>query len=129
MPDTNTDVRETLNDFFRTVEAMDLDRVATFFEEDAQMFSPLGTYPARLDGRVAILAQFKAIADAIKQMPAPLKIDPQQLVVREFGDLALVTFHLNLPGGGPLHRRSFLLRRTNVRWQIVHIHASAATPT
>ena len=127
MPDANTDIRETLNSFFRAVEAMDLDRVAPFFDEEAQMFSPLGTYPARLDGRAAILAQFKAIADAIKQMPAPLKIDPQHMAVREFGDLALVTFHLNLPGG-PLHRRSFLLRRTANRWQIVHIHASAATP-
>jgi ketosteroid isomerase-like protein len=128
MPDANTDIRETLNSFFRAVEAMDLDRVAPFFDEDAQMFSPLGTYPARLDGRAAILAQFKAIADTIKQMPAPLKIDPQHMAVREFGDLALVTFHLNLPGG-PLHRRSFLLRRNANRWQIVHIHASAATPT
>ena len=128
MPDTNTDIRGTLNDFFRAVEAMELDRVATFFDEDAQMFSPLGTYAARLDGRAAILAQFKAIADAIKQMPAPLKIDPQHMAVREFGDLALVTFHLNLPGG-PLHRRSFLLRRNANGWQIVHIHASAATPT
>jgi ketosteroid isomerase-like protein len=128
MPDANTDIRETLNSFFRAVEAMDLDRVAPFFDEDAQMFSPLGTYPARLDGRAAILAQFKAIADTIKQMPAPLKIDPQHMAVREFGDLALVTFHLNLPGG-PLHRRSFLLRKTANRWQIVHIHASAATPT
>ena len=128
MPDANTDIRQTLNDFFRAVEAMDLDRVAPFFDEDAQMFSPLGTYPARLDGRAAILAQFKAIADTIKQMPAPLKIDPQHMAVREFGDLALVTFHLNLPGG-PLHRRSFLLRRNANGWQIVHIHASAATPT
>ena len=128
MPDANTDIRETLNDFFRAVEAMDLDRVAPFFDEDAQMFSPLGTYPARLDGRAAILAQFKAIADTIKQMPAPLKIDPQHRAVREFGDLALVTFHLNLPGG-PLHRRSFLLHKTANGWQIVHIHASAATPT
>ena len=128
MPDANTDIRETLNSFFRAVEAMDLDRVAPFFDEDAQMFSPLGTYPARLDGRAAILAQFRAIADTIKQMPAPLKIDPQHMAVREFGDLALVTFHLNLPGG-PLHRRSFLLRRNASGWQIVHIHASAATPT
>ena len=126
MPDANTDIRETLNDFFRAVEAMQLDRVATFFDEDAQMFSPLGTYPARLDGRAAILAQFKAIADAIKQMPAPLKIDPQQLVVREFGDIALVTFHLKLPG--PLHRRSFILRKRDGRWRIAHIHASIASP-
>ena len=32
MPDTNTDIRGTLNDFFRAVEAMELDRVATFFD-------------------------------------------------------------------------------------------------
>jgi ketosteroid isomerase-like protein len=127
MADTNADIRQTLNGFFSAVESMQLDRIAPFFEEDAQMFSPLGAYPARLDGRVAIIAQFKAIAEAIKQMPSPLKIDPQQLVVREFGDLALVTFHLNLPG--PLHRRSFILRRTAGRWHIAHIHASAATPT
>jgi ketosteroid isomerase-like protein len=127
MADTNADIRQTLNGFFSAVESMQLDRIAPFFEEDAQMFSPLGAYPARLDGRTAIIAQFKAIAEAIKQMPSPLKIDPQQLVVREFGDLALVTFHLNLPG--PLHRRSFILRRTAGRWHIAHIHASTATPT
>jgi len=127
MADANADIRETLNGFFSAVESMNLDRIAPFFGEDAQMFSPLGAYPARLDGRVAIMAQFKAIAEAIKQMPSPLKIDPQQLVVREFGDLALVTFHLNLQG--PLHRRSFILHRTAGRWRIVHIHASAATPT
>jgi ketosteroid isomerase-like protein len=127
MADTNADIRQTLNGFFSAVESMQLDRIAPFFDEDAQMFSPLGAYPARLDGRAAIIAQFKAIAEAIKQMPSPLKIDPQQLVVREFGDLALVTFHLNLPG--PLHRRSFILRRTAGRWHIAHIHASAATPS
>src|SRR5258708_9462620 len=127
MHEGNNGVRQSLNDFFRAVEAMDLERVASFFDEDAQMFSPLGTYPARLDGRAAILAQFKAIADAIKQMPSPLKIDPQQLIVREFGDFAIVTFHLNLPG--PLHRRTFILHRTVTNWRIAHIHASAATPT
>ena len=127
MPDSNADVRETLNGFFRAVESMQLDRIAPFFEEDAQMFSPLGTYPARLDGRAAILAQFKAIAEAIKQMPSPLKIDPQQLIVRDFGDIALVTFHLELPG--PLNRRTFIMHRTASGWRIAHIHASAATPT
>jgi ketosteroid isomerase-like protein len=126
MPDSNADIRETLNGFFRAVESTQLDRIAPFFEEDAQMFSPLGAYPARLDGRAAILAQFKAIAEALKQMPSPLKIDPQQLVVREFGDIALVTFHLNLPG--PLNRRTFILHRTSDGWRIAHIHASAATP-
>ena len=127
MAQGNSDVRETLDGFFRAVEARDLDRIAPYFEEDAQMFSPLGTYPARLDGRAAIMEQLKAISEALKQMPTPIRIDPQELVVREFGDIALMTFHLKLPG--PLHRRSFVLRKRDGRWRIAHIHASIASAT
>jgi uncharacterized protein (TIGR02246 family) len=127
MAQGNSEVRETLDGFFRGVEARDLDRIAPYFEEDAQMFSPLGTYPARLDGRAAIMEQFKAISEALKQMPTPIRIDPQEMVVREFGDIALVTFHLKLPG--PLHRRSFILRKRDGRWRIAHIHASIASAT
>ena len=127
MAEGNSGVRETLDGFFRAVESRDLDRITPYFEEDAQMFSPLGTYPARLDGRAAIMEQFKAISEALKQMPTPIRIDPQEMVVREFGDIALVTFHLKLPG--PLHRRSFILRKRDGRWHIAHIHASIASPT
>ena len=127
MAEGNSEVRETLDGFFRAVESRDLDRITPYFEEDAQMFSPLGTYPARLDGRAAIIEQFKAISEALKQMPTPIRIDPQEMVVREFGDIALVTFHLKLPG--PLHRRSFILRKRDGRWRIAHIHASIASAT
>ena len=127
MAEGNSDVRETLDGFFRAVESRDLDRITPYFEEDAQMFSPLGTYPARLDGRAAIMEQFKAISEALKQMPTPIRIDPQEMVVREFGDIALATFHLKLPG--PFHRRSFILRKRDGRWRIAHIHASIASPT
>ena len=127
MTAANADVRETLDRFFRAVESRELDRIAPFFEEDAQMFSPLGTYPARLDGRAAIMEQFKAISEALKQMPTPIRIDPQEMVVREFGEIALVTFHLKLPG--PLHRRSFILRKRDRHWHIAHIHASIASAT
>jgi ketosteroid isomerase-like protein len=127
MAQGNSDVRETLDGFFRAVESRDLDRITPYFEEDAQMFSPLGTYPARLDGRAAIMEQFKAISEALKQMRTPIRIDPQEMVVREFADIALVTFHLKLPG--PLHRRSFILRKRDGRWRIAHIHASIASPT
>jgi ketosteroid isomerase-like protein len=126
MAEGNADVRETLDGFFRAVESRAPDRIAPFFEEDAQMFSPLGTYPARLDGRAAIMEQFKAISEALKQMPPPIRIDPQEMIVREFGDIALVTFHLKLPG--TLHRRSFILRRRDGHWRIAHIHASIASP-
>ena len=127
MDASNAGVRETLDRFLRAVESRELDRIAPFFEEDAQMFSPLGIYPARLDGRLAILEQFKAISEALKQMPTPIRIDPQEIVVREFGEIALMTFHLKLPG--PLHRRSFILRKRDGRWRIAHIHASIATAT
>jgi uncharacterized protein (TIGR02246 family) len=126
MAEGNADVRETLDRFFRAVESREPDRIAPFFEEDAQMFSPLGTYPLRLDGRAAIMEQFKAISEALKQMPTPIRIDPQDMIVREFGDIALVTFHLKLPG--PLHRRSFILRKRDGHWRIAHIHASIASP-
>jgi ketosteroid isomerase-like protein len=126
MAQGNSDVRETLDGFFRAVESRDLDRITPYFEEDAQMFSPLGTYPARLDGRAAIMEQFRAISEALKQMPTLIRIDPQEMVVREFGDIALVTFHLKLPG--PLHRRSFILRKRDGPWHIAHIHASIASP-
>jgi uncharacterized protein (TIGR02246 family) len=127
MADGNADVRETLDRFLRAVESRELERIVPFFEEDAQMFSPLGTYPARLDGRAAVMEQFKAISEALKQMPTPIRIDPQELIVREFGDIALLTFHLKLPG--PLHRRSFVLRKRDGRWRIAHIHASIASAT
>jgi ketosteroid isomerase-like protein len=127
MDQGNSDVRETLDGFLRAVESHDLDRITPYLEEDAQMFSPLGTYPARLDGRAAVMEQFKAISEAMKQMPTPIRLDPQELVVREFGDVALVTFHLKLPG--PLHRRSFILRKRDGRWRIAHIHASIASAT
>ncbi|HYL60647.1 MAG TPA: nuclear transport factor 2 family protein [Candidatus Acidoferrales bacterium] len=126
MAESSADVRAMMNDFLRAVESLELERITPFFEEDAQMFSPLGTYAARLDGRPAIMAQFKAIAEFARAMPTPLKIEPKELVVREFGDIALATFHLTLPG--PLHRRTFVLHRSGGRWRIAHIHASVASP-
>src|SRR5580704_7027624 len=99
MAEGNDDVRETLDRFFRAVESREPNR----------------------------MAPFKAIGEALKQMPTPIRIDPQEMVVREFGEIALVTFHLKLPG--PLHRRSFILRKRDGHWHIAHIHASIASAT
>jgi len=128
MAATNTTVAETLNGFFRSVESLNLDNVASFFEDDAQMFTPLGAMPSRLDSRAAIINFFKAIADIAKNQAAPLKIEPQDLNIRELGDVALITFHLKLPAG-PLHRRTFVMRRGASGWRIAHIHASIASTT
>ena len=128
MAQTNDEVRDTLNKFLRAVESRDIERIMAFFTEDAQMFSPMGTFPSRLDGRAAIGKQFGAILEAVKaQAGGTLKLEPQDIDVRELGaEAALITFHLKMPG--PLHRRSFVMTRGTGGWRIAHIHASIASP-
>jgi ketosteroid isomerase-like protein len=129
MAQVKTEVLETLNQFLNAVMSQKLDAIMAFFNEDAQMFSPLGTYPARLDGRAAIGKQFASIMEAIKSQPGGgMKLEPHDIDARELAsNAALITFHLQLPG--PLHRRSFVMTRGASGWRIAHIHASIASPT
>jgi ketosteroid isomerase-like protein len=129
MSQVTNEAREALDQFLAAVMSQNLERIMAFFNEDAQMFSPLGTYPARLDGRDAIGKQFAAIMEAIKSQPGGgLKLEPQDIDARELApNVALITFHLRLPG--PLHRRSILMTRGASGWRIAHIHASIASPT
>ena len=119
----------THNEFMAAVMAQKHDAIMAFFHEDAQMFSPLGVFPARLDGRNAIGKQFETILETLKTQPGGgIKLDPQDMVIRELAPNAvLFTFHLRLPG--PLHRRSILLMKSGNDWRIAHIHASVASPT
>jgi ketosteroid isomerase-like protein len=129
MSQVTTEVLDTLNQFLAAVMSQNLEKIMGFFNDDAQMFSPLGSYPARLDGRAAIGKQFGSIMEAIKSQPGgTVKIEPQDLDARELApNAALLTFHLRLPG--PLHRRSFVMTKGASGWRIAHIHASIASPT
>ncbi len=122
------EVRDTLDRFLRAVESLDIEHIASFFEDDAQMFSPMPAYPRRLEGRAAILEQFKAILQLIRQAAQPIRIETADLVARELGGggAALLTFHLSQPG--PVHRRTFVMRRGGGGWRIAHIHASVESP-
>jgi ketosteroid isomerase-like protein len=128
MSQVTNEALDTLNQFLSAVMSQNLERIMPFFNDDAQMFSPLGTYAARLDGRAAIGKQFESIMAAIKsQHGGGLKIEPQEIDARELApNVALITFHLRLPG--PLHRRSFVMTRGASGWRITHIHASIASP-
>jgi ketosteroid isomerase-like protein len=129
MSQTTDEALHTLNQFLEAVMSQKLDRITPFFNEDAQMFSPMGTYAARLDGRDAIGKQFASILEFVKGQPGGnLKIEPQDIDARELApNAALITFHLRLPG--PLHRRSFVMTKGASGWRIAHIHASIASPT
>jgi ketosteroid isomerase-like protein len=129
MAQATTEALDTLHQFLAAVMSQNLEKIMGFFHEDAQMFSPLATYDARLDGRGAVGKQFASILEAIKSQPGGgIRIEPQDVDARELGPNAvLITFHLRLPG--PLHRRSFVITRSANGWRIAHIHASIASPT
>jgi ketosteroid isomerase-like protein len=129
MSQATDEALKTFHDFLTAVMAQKLDDIMAFFHEDAQMFSPLGAFPARLDGRGAIGKQFETIIQTLKAQPGGgIKLDPQDMVIRELAPNAvLFSFHLRLPG--PLHRRSILLMKGVSGWRIAHIHASIASPT
>jgi ketosteroid isomerase-like protein len=129
MSQSTNEALDTLHQFIDAVMSQNLENIMAFFHEDAQMFSPLGAFPARLDGRGAIRKQFEVIMEAFKSPSgAAVKLDPRDLDARELAPHAvLFTFHLRLPG--PLHRRSILLTRGANGWRIAHIHASIASPT
>jgi ketosteroid isomerase-like protein len=54
--------------------------------------------------------------------PPYLNLQPRDLSIQEIGELALVSFHLDLPGA--LRRRTLVLRRRDGVWKILHLHAS-----
>lgn len=129
MSQVTNEALATLNQFLEAVMSQNHERIMAFFNDDAQMFSPLGTYDARLDGKGAIGKQFQSILEFVKSQPGGgLKIEPQDIDARELApNVALITFHLRLPG--PLHRRSFVMTKSGGGWRIAHIHASIAAPT
>jgi len=52
-----------------------------------------------------------------------MDIQPKDLSIQRFADLAIATFHLD-DREGFLNRRTIVLRKTDKVWKIVHLHAS-----
>ena len=57
-----------------------------------------------------------------------LDIQPRDLTIQMFGDVAIATFHLD-DRPGFLNRRTLVLHKTNSGWKIVHLHASEVSLT
>lgn len=99
-----------------------------YFAEDATVFFPPARFPAvRVEGKAAIASAFAAVFKQFGLAPATNRppIQPQDLKVQRFGDSAVVTFHLG--SDTARGRRTFVLRRVDSNWRIVHLHASTIT--
>lgn len=122
-PNSPVSVVET---FVRANERADLELIMSTFDEAATLFPP-GDRPQRATGRTEIRAFFES---TFGQRSGPITITPRDVHVQQLGDIAVVTAHLaplpTLPVAEPttFPRRTFVVKRVDGRWVIVHLHAS-----
>ena len=111
--------------FVEAFNALDPARFDAFFADDVTMFFPSGPFPsARVGGKKDVTAGFHRFFEMAKEKGATrLNIQPANLQVQNYGDLALASFELG--GKGSIGRRSIVFRRDQGSWRIVHFHASS----
>jgi ketosteroid isomerase-like protein len=123
--DAPAGVEDTLWGFLNAFANLDWPTFQTYFDDEATVFFPRGDQPARVAGRDQIERVFlREFAETRAGAAGPpyLDLQPRDLLIEEMGDLALVSFHLSLPGA--LRRRTFVLRKRDGDWKILHLHAS-----
>jgi ketosteroid isomerase-like protein len=118
-------VEDALANFVRAFDNLDWDTFRLAFSDDATVFYPRA-FPERANGRAEFEKTFKVVFDQIrsgKTKPPYMDIQPKDMKVQLFGDIAIATFHLD-DRAGFLNRRTVVLRNTKTGWKIVHLHAS-----
>ena len=117
--------RQVADSFLESFNALDSASFDRFFADDVTMFFPGGPFPtARVEGQAAVTAAFRSFFDMARERGATrLGIRPLDLQVQDYGEFAIVSFHLR--GNGNVGRRSLVLRRDAGEWRIVHFHASS----
>jgi ketosteroid isomerase-like protein len=89
------------------------------------VFYPRG-FANRAHGRAEFEANFRKVFEQIRAgrtHPPYMNLQPQDLEIQSYGEIAIATFHLD-DRPGVLNRRTIVLRRRKGQWKIVHLHAS-----
>lgn len=130
-------VAAPVNDFVRALTYADLDSLDRSFAPDATLFMPFDESPRRIEGNKAIRETFAPYFAELRKSgrkPPYFDLKPRDLSIQRVGEgLAIVTFHLGeLPAAGvtePVRfsRRTFVVKRYETGWHIVHLHASNVT--
>jgi ketosteroid isomerase-like protein len=121
----DANIAAVMNAFLVPFSNQDVAAFIDYFADDAVVFFPSAQFATmRVEGKPAIARAFEGVFKPGRPVPPggrPL-IQPQDLKVQGFGDMALVTFHLG--NDTTRGRRTFVLRRIDSKWRIVHLHAS-----
>ena len=123
------DIESVVTEFLTALSNRDFARFVPFFAENATMFFPPSAVAptGRVRGRNEIEQTFRAIfAKYPPRAPGAVTtpIRPLDLLVEEFSDVAVVTFHLG--GETARQRRTLVLTRLGGDWKIAHLHGSAS---
>lgn len=117
--------------FLAAFDDLDMRRFLDAFADDATVVHPPSapprTFPTRIQGKAEIARTFGVVFDEVRRAsgrtaPPYQHIDPQDLLVQQYGDVAVVTFHLGT--ATRRGRRTVVFRQTPSGWRIVHLHAS-----
>ena len=114
-----------LQDSIFAFDNLESDRFRSFFADDATVFHPRG-FAERANGRPQLEANFRQVFEQIragKTQPPYMHLQPRDLKIQIYGEIAIATFHLD-DRPGVLNRRTIVLRRMKGQWKIVHLHAS-----
>ena len=125
------EVRQALANFVVAFDNLNWETFRLAFSDDATVFYPRG-FPERADGRPEFEKTFKVVFEQIrgnKTKPPYMDIQPKDMRIQMFGNVAIATFHLD-DRAGFLNRRTIVLNKTGDGWKIVHLHASeVSVPT
>jgi ketosteroid isomerase-like protein len=125
-----SEVRDALANFVHAFDDLDWETFRLAFSDDATVFYPRG-FPEHASGRAEFEKTFKVVFEQIrgnKTKPPYMDIQPKDMKVQMFGNVAIVTFHLD-DRAGFLNRRTIVLNQTKAGWKIVHLHASEVSIT
>ena len=128
LPASDDPPEQAVAQFLDAFRAMEPARFDSFFAPDATVFFPDGRFPTnRLLPRAEALAAFHGFFETLKaQGLTRLQIDPVDLRIERFGDVAVVTFLLK--GSESMGRRTVVFSKAEGGWRIVHLHASRSVP-
>ena len=120
-------VRGVSAEFISAFNNLDWKKFKTFFDDRATVIHP-AQFPRRVEGKQEVeqawLVVFSGIrTDSGKSSPPYMHLDPQDLEIQMFDDIAIVTFHLDR-GKTSIGRRTLVWHKNGDGWKIVHLHAS-----
>ena len=113
-----------LQTFLHAFQRLDLDAMIDCFAPEATAFFPIEHQTAGLEGKNAIGVAFASVLARLREKGAQgAALHTENVQFLEWADTAIATLHLR---GEHLGRRTFILRRQQGEWHIVHLHASNA---